>query len=320
MKSNILLGVIHSLQQSMIAGTSHISVAGSSNIIKGTVKKNITIINQAPIPFVGIQNANFLSSLTFTSGIFTRANGESVSLECKFHQALSFAPNNVPIVGGTVPSTIIAVTGGVLSQIYSENLNTSNNRLAHRNGNRSKRHCDHSHNDSHLNTHDTTSCFGHCDRTTMGTELHVVSGTLYITNYDSLSMTGTIDYVSLIVTSAILSDTTSSFSGTTYTETLNTSSLNIPIFDNNSITMGGFNIVTCIESSTDLPNFWEKKSVVIVVKNTNINKPIKVTIYNNLANENEIYNFGNAEDVINAGDSSVYLQLSTKIFTKLFGD
>ena len=255
-------------------------IHGASNVTKGSTHENITIINQSAISFTGTSSGGYLTSLTFTSGVFTRSNNEAITLKCLSGTPLTFAVNNVPITSGRVPSTILTVASGSLTQIYS----------------------------------------GLTDLTTLGSVSRISGGTLYITSYNDSSVTGTINYMSLIVTGASLSNSTSSFCGTTYTETLNATTLSIPSFNNNSITMGGFNIVTCIQSSTDLPLFYNNQSVIIVVKNINITTAINVTIYTNSSEgSDDIYYFGNALDSVPANKSSVYLQLATGIFTKLFG-
>ena len=154
----------------------------------------------------------------------------------------------------------------------------------------------------------------------MGSTLTVVSGTLFINDFANPG--GHATNIILTVTTAELSDSTSSFCGTTYIDDTNTGSLTIPAFHNNGITMGGFNMMTCITSSSDLPTFYNTQAVMVVIKNTNLSSPINVTIYNNPSSDglHDIYYFGNNVDVIPAGHSTVYLQLATGIFTQLFGN
>ena len=255
------------------------TIAGASNIIKGSTTQNVTIKSNGSISFTATITTGYVSAIYIESGSFSKLNGETVTL--KGTLALTGSTYADSDTGPSSSLTVAAASGsnGILLQATgSEDM---------------------------LNT-------------IMGTTLTVSSGTLYINDFDGED--GHAKNITLVVTTAQKSESTSSFCGNTYVENVNTGTMTIPAFNNNGITMGGFSMMKCISTDTDLTSFYTTQSIMVVVKNTNLSSSINVTMFINSSDGfNDIYYFGDNIDTIAPGGSTVYMQLATGIFTQMFG-
>lgn len=255
------------------------TITGASNIYKGSTTQNITLKSNGLISFTATMTSGYVTSIYITAGSFSKLNGETVTLKGTLDLILS-----TYLESNTGKSSILTVAPA----------NGSSGILLQANGS-----------EDLLNT-------------VMGSKLTVLSGSLFINDF--LNPNGHAQNITLTITSAQKSDSTSSFCGNTYVENMNAGTLNIPAFNNNGISMGGFSMMKCISSSTDLPTFYTTQSVIVVVKNMNLTSSINVTMFVNSSDGlQDIYYFGDNIDSIDPGQSRVYLQLSTGIFTQLYG-
>lgn len=155
--------------------------------------------------------------------------------------------------------------------------------------------------------------------TNLGNALVVENGIVVINTLNNcdISCTGTITNIILNVITQQKNNSISSFCGATYVDNMNASKITIPTFNNNALCIGDIAIIQSITSSVDLPQFYTTEGAIVAVTNTSMTNPIKITTFNSATtDDNDFYT--SETDSIEIGETSIYLQLATGVFTQLF--